>query len=63
MSAVAVLQSVGVSDVTKDKDIFTTTLSANAISQLSEEPWVKLLQLSQQLRLVNGGKKMQSFTI
>jgi hypothetical protein len=62
-TAIAVLQSFGVSDVSKDKDTFTATLSANAISQLSEQSWVKSLQLSQQLRLLNGGKKMQSFKI
>ncbi|MBD2594401.1 hypothetical protein H6G74_08660 [Nostoc spongiaeforme FACHB-130] len=60
-AAIAVLQSVGVSDVTPDKDTFTATLSANAISQLSEQPWVKSLQLSQQLRLLNSGKRMQGF--
>jgi hypothetical protein len=62
-AAIAVLQSFGVDDVTNDKDTFTATLSANAISQLSEEPWVKSLQLSQQLRLVNGGKRMPSLRI
>ncbi|MCC5637696.1 hypothetical protein LC593_17990 [Nostoc sp. CHAB 5844] len=60
-AAIAVLQSFDVSGVTKDKDTFTATLSANAISQLSEQPWVKSLQLSQQLRLLNSGKRMQSF--
>jgi len=62
-AAIAVLESFGVSGVTQDKDTFTATLSANAISQLSEQPWVKSLQLSQQLRLLNGGRKMPSFKI
>lgn len=62
-AAIAVLQSFGVNDVTKDKDTFTATLSANAISQLSEQPWVKSLQLSQQLRLLNAGRKPSSFRI
>ncbi|MBE9207400.1 hypothetical protein IQ244_12885 [Nostoc sp. LEGE 06077] len=61
--AIAVLQSLDISDVTSDKDTFTATLSANAISQLSEQPWVTSLQLSQQLHLLNGGKRMQSFKI
>ncbi|MBD2486561.1 hypothetical protein [Aulosira sp. FACHB-615] len=61
--AIAVLQSVGVNDVTPDKDTFTATLSANTISQLSEQPWVTSLQLSQQLRLLNGGKKMPGFKL
>jgi len=52
-NATAVLKSLGVNDVTSDKDIFTATLSPNAISQLSEQPWVKYLKRSQQLSLVN----------
>ncbi|MEH2013444.1 hypothetical protein [Nostoc sp.] len=52
-AATAVLESLGVSGVTSGKDIFTATLSQNAISQLSEQPWVKYLKRSQQLRLVN----------
>ncbi|MEH2323455.1 MAG: hypothetical protein V7K32_07760 [Nostoc sp.] len=52
-TATAVLESFGVSDVSSGKDIFTATLSPNAISQLSEQPWVKYLKRSQQLGLVN----------
>ncbi|MEH2248534.1 hypothetical protein [Nostoc sp.] len=52
-AATAVLESLGVSDVTNGKDIFTATLSPNAISQLSEQSWVKYLKRSQQLGLVN----------
>ncbi|MBN3899387.1 MAG: hypothetical protein HWQ41_30205 [Nostoc sp. NOS(2021)] len=52
-AATAVLASLGVSGVTSGKDVFTATLSANAISHLSEQPWVKYLKRSQQLRLVN----------
>ncbi|MEH2306653.1 hypothetical protein [Nostoc sp.] len=52
-AATAVLENLGISDVTSEKDIFTATLSLNAISRLSEEPWVKYLKRSQQLRLVN----------
>jgi hypothetical protein len=51
--ATAVLESFGVSGVNNGKDIFTATLSANAISQLSEQTWVKYLKRSQQLGLVN----------
>jgi hypothetical protein len=51
--ATAVLESFGVSGVTSGKDIFTATLSVNAISQLSEQTWVKYLKRSQQLGLVN----------
>ncbi|MEH2136978.1 hypothetical protein [Nostoc sp.] len=52
-AATAVLESLGVSGVTSSKDIFTATLSLNAISQLSEQSWVKYLKRSQQLGLVN----------
>ncbi|MEA5627070.1 hypothetical protein [Nostoc sp. UHCC 0251] len=52
-AATAVLESLGVSGVSSGKDIFTATFSPNAISQLSEQPWVKYLKRSQQLGLVN----------
>jgi hypothetical protein len=52
-AATAVLERLGVSGVTSGKDIFTATLSPNAISQLSEQSWVKYLKRSQQLGLVN----------
>jgi hypothetical protein len=61
-AATAVLESLGVSGVSNGKDIFTATLSANAISQLSEQPWVKYLKRSQQLRLVNQRKSLGSFS-
>jgi hypothetical protein len=53
-AAIAILESLGVSGVTTGKDIFTATLSPNAILQLSEQPWVKYLKRSQLLRLVKG---------
>jgi hypothetical protein len=53
-AAIAILESLGVSRVTSGKDIFTATLSPNAILQLSEQPWVKYLKRSQLLRLVKG---------
>ncbi|MDM9582206.1 hypothetical protein [Nostoc sp. GT001] len=62
-AAIAILESLGVSSVTSGKDIFTATLSPNAISQLSEEPWVKYLKRSQQLRLVNQRKSLGSFSV
>jgi hypothetical protein len=53
-AAIAILESLGVSGVTTGKDIFTATLSPNAILQLSEQPWVKYLKRSQLLRLLKG---------
>ena len=52
-AATSFLESLGVSGVTSGKDIFTATLSPNAISQLSEQPWVMSLKRSQPLHLVN----------
>ncbi|MBW4427027.1 MAG: hypothetical protein KME50_21920 [Nostoc desertorum CM1-VF14] len=52
-AATAVLERLGVSGVTSGKEIFTATLSPNAISHLSEQSWVKYLKRSQQLGLVN----------
>ncbi|OYD91827.1 hypothetical protein CDG76_24560 [Nostoc sp. 'Peltigera membranacea cyanobiont' 210A] len=63
LAAIAILESLGVSGVSSGKDIFTATLSPNAISQLSEEPWVKCLKRSQQLRLVNQRKSLGSFSV
>jgi hypothetical protein len=52
-NAATFLENLGVSGVTSDKDVFTATLSPSAISQLSEQPWVQSLKLSQKLRLLN----------
>lgn len=62
-AATAVLESLGVSGVSNGKDIFTATLSLNAISQLSEQTWVKYLKRSQQLHLVNQRKSLGSFSV
>ncbi|BAZ24595.1 hypothetical protein NIES4073_54910 [Kalymmatonema gypsitolerans NIES-4073] len=51
--APAMLENLGVPNVTPGKDIFTATLSPNAISQLSEQPWVQSIKLSQKMRLLN----------
>jgi|GEM_PF-612154 len=59
-AATAVLESLGVSGVTSGQDVFTATLSPNAISQLSEQPWVQYLKLSQKLRLVNRNRGIDS---
>jgi hypothetical protein len=49
-AAASFLESLGVGGVTAGRDVFTATLSANAISQLSEQPWVQYLKLSQTMR-------------
>jgi hypothetical protein len=52
-SALAFLETLGIKGVTQVKEVFTATVSISAISQLSEQPWVQSLQLSQKLRFVN----------
>ncbi|MDZ8051244.1 MAG: hypothetical protein RMX68_018370 [Aulosira sp. ZfuVER01] len=52
-TATAVLENLGISGIAEGKDVFTANLSANAIAQLSEQPWVQYLKLSQKLHLVN----------
>lgn len=47
--ATAFLESLGV-NVMKGQDVFTATLSANAVSPLSDKPWVQYIRLSQKLR-------------
>jgi hypothetical protein len=51
--AIARLEALGISNITENKDVFTATVSPNAISQLSEQAWVKYLKLSRKLRLAN----------
>jgi hypothetical protein len=52
-AAIVVLESLGVSNVSSGQDVFTATLSVNGVSQLSEQPWVQYLKLSQKLRLLD----------
>ena len=52
-NATALLEKLGVSNITSGRDVFTATLSANGISQLSEQPWVQYLKLSHKLRLLD----------
>lgn len=51
--AIAILENVGTSNITDKKDIFTATVSAHTIAQLSEQTWVISLKLSHKLRLAN----------
>lgn len=59
----ATLENLGVSGVTRGKDVFTATLSPNAISQLSEQPWVQYVKLSQKLHLANQGYGMKRVSL
>lgn len=51
--AIAFLEKLGVSNAKSGGDVFTATLSANGVAQLSQQSWVQYLKLSQKLRLVD----------
>jgi hypothetical protein len=48
----AFLERLGVSGVASGRQLLTATLSASAVAELSDRPWVRYLRLSQKLRLV-----------
>lgn len=50
---ISYLEALGVSGVTADQRIFTAILSADAVDDLSEQPWVQFLELSKELELLN----------
>ncbi|MDJ0678210.1 MAG: hypothetical protein QNJ36_22970 [Calothrix sp. MO_167.B42] len=49
------LMNLGISEITEGERVFTATLSADTISELSDQSWVEYLKLSQILRFVNQG--------
>ena len=48
---VTYLEKLGVSCQPSDRQVFTATLSAHAVDELSKQPWVSYLELSQKLQL------------
>jgi hypothetical protein len=52
-SEAAFLEKLGVSGVSAGRQVFTATLSPRAIGELSEQPWLRYLRLSQRLKLLN----------
>lgn len=46
------LQGLGVSGAATGRQVFTARLSARAVAELSEQPWVRSLKLSQKLRAI-----------
>jgi hypothetical protein len=52
--AVTFLNSLGIKGVMDDTDIYTATVSASTVSELSQQPWVKSIKLSQKLRLMKS---------
>ena len=49
---VTYLEKLGISCPAAGRRIFTATLSARAVDELSKQPWVRYLQLSRQLQLL-----------
>ena len=49
------LIDLGIRKKTESETVFTATVSAHTISELSDQNWVKHLKLSQRLRFVNQG--------
>jgi hypothetical protein len=49
----AFLERLGVSGIRGERQVFTATLSPRAIAQLSDQPWLRFLRLSQRLRLLD----------
>jgi hypothetical protein len=50
------LEELGVSSGNKrERQVFVGTLSARAISRLSEQSWVRSVRLSRNLQLASGG--------
>ena len=43
------LRQYGVSDVDSSRQIFTATLSPRAVEEISDQPWVRFLKLSNRL--------------
>lgn len=46
---------VGINAVAPGRQVFTATLSAREVEELSEQPWVRSLELSRPLRLLGSG--------
>ncbi len=49
----AILEGLGVSGVTGGRRMFTATLSAREVAELSDQPFVQYLKLSRKLHLLN----------
>jgi hypothetical protein len=53
-TATTFLREIGVKGAMAGKKIFTATLSPHAVEELSKQPWVRYVKLSNRLRMVNG---------
>ncbi|MGH8058004.1 MAG: hypothetical protein ACREOH_12340, partial [Candidatus Entotheonellia bacterium] len=46
------LRQHGVADASADRQVFTATLSARAVDELTHQPWIRYIRLSSKLRPV-----------
>lgn len=51
----ALLEDLGVGVVTGEQRVFTATLSARAVAELSDQPWLRYMKLSRRLRILGDG--------
>jgi len=49
------LEDIGVGGVTNERQVFTATLSARAVAELSDQPWLQYMKLSRRLRILGDG--------
>jgi len=51
--ATTFLNGIGVRVYSKNQEIFTATVSPHTVEELSQQPWVRYVRLSQKLLLLN----------
>lgn len=54
-SEMELLEAAGVNGVAPGRQVFTAKLSAEQVDKLSEQPWVRSLELTRPLRLLGTG--------
>jgi hypothetical protein len=47
------LEKLGVMDIPVKSEIFSAQISARAVAEISEKPWVRFISLSEHLRLLD----------
>ncbi len=52
-TATTFLNGIGVRVYSKNQEIFTATVSPHTVKELSQQPWVRYVKLSQKLHLLN----------
>ncbi len=52
-TATTFLNGIGVRVYSKNQEIFTATVSPQTVKELSQQPWVRYVKLSQKLHMLN----------